>query len=123
MAGSSGHILIVEDEPQIADLLSDLLADEGYAAVVSVDGAAVETARADPPALILLDVMMPGMDGPEVCRRLKADSRTTHVPIVFLTALLPQSVGARLGDCPHGGVLHKPFDLDELLAVVQRLLA
>ena len=44
------------------------------------------------------------------------------MPIVYLTALLPQALGARLGDCPHAGLLHKPFDLDDLLAVVQRLL-
>ena len=122
MAGTAGHILIVEDEPEIADVLAAMLADEGYAAIVSVDGGAVETARADPPALILLDVMMPGMDGPEVCRRLKADPRTARVPIVYLTALLPQALGARLGDCPHAALLHKPFDMDDLLAVVQRLL-
>ena len=119
----AGRILIVEDEPEIAELLAALLADEGYAAAISVDGAAVETAQADPPALVLLDVMMPGMDGPEVCRRLKADPRTAHVPIVFVTALVPHVLGARLDDCPHEGVLHKPFDLDDLVAVVRRHLA
>ena len=108
MAGGAGHILIVEDEPEIAELLAALLTDEGYAAVVSVDGAAVETARTDPPGLILLDVLMPGMAGAAVCRRLKADPRTAPVPIVFLTALLPHALGARLGDCPHDGLLHKP---------------
>ena len=116
------RILIVEDEPAIADLLADLLADEGHAALVRVDGAAVERAREDPPGLVLLDVMMPGMDGPEVCRRLKADPRTAQVPVLFLTALPARVVAARLGDCPHEGVLGKPFDFDELLAAIRRHL-
>jgi CheY-like chemotaxis protein len=72
--------------------------------------------------VILLDVQMPGMDGPQVCRRLKAEPRTAHVPVVFVTALAPALLGARLGDCPHEGVLHKPFDLEELLAAVRRHL-
>ena len=76
MVGGVRRILIVEDEAGIAEVLGDLLGDEGYETALSVDGAALATAADDPPALILLDVMMPGMDGPEVCRRLKADPRT-----------------------------------------------
>ena len=87
-----------------------------------MDGAALATAHSEPPALILLDAMMPGMDGPEVCRRLTADPRTAQVPVVFLTALPTQALAARLGDCPHDGVLAKPFRLDDVLAVVRRHL-
>ena len=123
MAGIAGHILIVEDEPGIAEVLGDLLGDEGYETVLSVDGGALATAADDPPALILLDVMMPGMDGPEVCRRLKADPRTARVPVIFLTAMPPAILAARLGDCPHDGILPKPFTLDGVLDVVQRHLA
>ena len=115
-------MLIVEDEPGIAAILADLLADEGYAPAVSVDGAALAAAHADPPGLILMDAMMPGMDGPEVCRRLKADGRTARVPVVFLTAMPRDTLAARLGDCPHEGVLPKPFHLDDVLAVVRRHL-
>ena len=116
------RVLIVEDEAGIAEVLADLLGDEGYVPAVGVDGAALAAARADPPDLILLDAMMPGMDGPEVCRRLKADPRTRHIPVVFLTALPPEVLAARLGDCPHDGVLLKPFHLDDVLAVVRRHL-
>ena len=116
------RVLIVEDEAGIAEVLADLLGDEGYETAVSVDGAALAAVVDAPPALILLDVMMPGMDGPEVCRRLKADPRTARVPVVFLTALRPETLAARLGDCPHEGVLPKPFTLDSVLAVVRRHL-
>ncbi len=116
------RVLIVEDEAGIAEVLADLLGDEGYETAVSVDGAALGAVAEAPPALILLDVMMPGMDGPEVCRRLKADPRTARVPVVFVTALPPETLAARLGDCPHEGVLPKPFHLDEVLAVVRRHL-
>ena len=115
----AGRILIVEDEPAIAELLAEILADEGYRVTVSAGAAALAEARDDPPALVLLDVMMPGMDGPTVCRHLKADPRTAQVPVLFLTALPAQVVAARLGDCPHEGLLGKPFDVDELLAAVR----
>ena len=120
--GSGAHILIVEDEPAIAEVLAEVLADEGYRATVSVDAAALAAAAADPPDVVLLDVMMPGMDGPEVCRRLRADPRTAQVPVLFLTALPASVVAARLGDCPHEGLLGKPFDVDELLAAIRRHL-
>ena len=123
MADNAGRVLIVEDEPGIAEILADLLGDEGYQTLVSVDGAALAAAAEAPPALILLDAMMPGMDGPEVCRRLKADPRTARVPVVFLTAMPRDTLAARLGDCPHDGILPKPFTLDGVLDVVQRHLA
>ncbi len=125
MAGGDAdarRVLIVEDEPGIAEILADLLADEGYAPAVSVDGAALAAATTAPPALVLLDAMMPGMDGPEVCRRLKADPRTARVPVVFVTAMPRDTLAARLGDCPHEGVLPKPFTLDSVLAVVRHHL-
>ena len=99
-AGMGGRrVLIVEDEVGIAEVLADLLGDEGYETAVSVDGAALAAVVDTPPALILLDVMMSGMDAPEVCRRLKADPRTARVPVVFLTSVAPQTLPARLGDC------------------------
>ena len=122
MADSAGHILIVEDEPAIAEVLAEVLADEGYRATVRAGGAALATAREDPPDLVLLDVMMPGMDGPTVCRHLKADPRTARVPVLFLTALPAQVVAARLGDCAHEGLLGKPFAFDELLAAIRQHL-
>jgi len=81
------NILIIEDEKDIAELLRVNLAKEGYrvnAAVSGEDGMAL--ARAQSPDLILLDLMLPGADGLEICKSLKSDERTVNIPIIMLTA-------------------------------------
>lgn len=118
-----GRILVVEDDPGIAGLLSDVLTDEGYRVTASMNGAALALAAADPPDLVLSDVLMPGMDGTEVCRRLKANPRTHAVPVVFMTALPPDLVAEKLADCSYEGIIHKPFNLHAVLATVARHLA
>lgn len=118
-----GQILVVEDDLGIAALLTDVLEDEGYRVTTSVDGAAVLLALASPPDLVLTDVLMPGLDGTEVCRQLKADPRTRAVPVVLMTALPPDLVAARIAGCAYEGLLHKPFDVSTILATVARHLA
>ena len=115
-------VLVVEDDPHIAGVLTDLLEDEGYQVRLGVDGEALAAALADPPRLILLDVMMPGMDGIEVCRRLKGDPRTRDVPVVFVTAMPTDVLSTRLGDTPYDGVIRKPFTLLDVLDTVQHHL-
>lgn len=83
-----GVVLIVDDVPENLALLSDALDDDGYMVVVATDGAgALERVRHIVPDVILLDAVMPGIDGFETCRRLKADTTLRHVPIVFMTGL------------------------------------
>ncbi|MDP9373567.1 MAG: response regulator [Chloroflexota bacterium] len=118
---ASARVLIIEGDPHIAGLLADLLGDEGYRVAVGAGGQGLAAARADPPGLILLDVMMPGMDGPEVCRRLQADPRTRSVPIVFVTAAAALTA-EQLAGCRYAGLIRKPFTLDEVLATVARHL-
>ena len=118
----SGSILVVEDDLQIAAVLADLLEGEGYRVTTGVNGAAVDQALAHPPGLVLLDVMMPGMDGTEVCRRLNADPRTRDVPVVFLTAMPPHVLASRLAGCSYKSVIRKPFGLTEVLDAVERYL-
>ena len=80
-------ILIVDDVETDVDTLVETLGDD-YEIAVALDGpTALQSLRPDPPDLILLDIMMPGMDGYEVCRRIKADPRTEGIPVVFITAL------------------------------------
>jgi two-component system cell cycle response regulator len=84
----TGRILIVDDIEANVKLLEAKLASEYFDTLTAYDGeSALETAREQAPDLILLDVMMPGMDGIEVCRALRADERTAHIPVVMLTAL------------------------------------
>ncbi|HSB72694.1 MAG TPA: response regulator, partial [Candidatus Methylomirabilis sp.] len=85
--GSRSTILVVDDEVGIARMIQVLLEARGFAALVSHSGdEALERMAAQAVDLVLLDLMMPGMDGYEVCRRLKADERWRHIPVVMLTA-------------------------------------
>lgn len=82
------RILIVDDTPENLDILGELLKDCGRISVATSGEKAIEIARSkDPPDLILLDVMMPGMDGFDVCRRLKANETTKDIPVIFVTTL------------------------------------
>ena len=114
------HILVVEDEEKITDFLRRGLVYEGYRVDVAHDGqSGLALARENPPDLVILDWMLPGMDGLEVCRRLRSGG---PVPIILLTAR--DSVADRvLGlDAGADDYLIKPFDFDELLARIRALL-
>jgi two-component system response regulator MprA len=113
-------ILIVDDDPNICSVLRRGLRFEGYAVCIARDGLqALEVARTEPPDLVVLDVMLPGMDGIEVCRRLR---RGTAAPILMLTAR--DAVPDRIAGLDSGAddYLVKPFDFDELLARIRALL-
>jgi two-component system, OmpR family, response regulator MprA len=113
-------ILVVDDDPKINSVLSRGLRFEGYTVHVAADGnEALRITRAEPPDLVILDVMLPGIDGLEVCRRLR---RGTNVPILMLTAR--DAVPDRIAGLDSGAddYLVKPFDFDELLARVRALL-
>jgi putative two-component system response regulator len=114
-----GTILIVDDTPDNLRVLWELLRGEGYEVRAVPDGAmALESAAAKPPDLILLDIMMPRMDGFEVCRCLKADENLRAIPVIFLSAL--NDVEAKLKAFAMGGVdyIGKPFQFAEVRARV-----
>ena len=116
----AADILVVDDTIESLSLLTGLLTDAGYR-VRPADGpqVALDSAIAHPPGLILLDVRMPGMDGFEVCRRMKQDSRTADVPVIFVSAL--QDTAERVQGFEAGGVdfISKPFQASEVLARVK----
>ena len=116
----AGDILVVDDSIASLKLLTGILRAEGYQ-VRPADGprVALQSALAHPPSLILLDVRMPGMDGFEVCRRLKQDERTRDVPIIFVSAL--HDVEDRVQGFEVGGVdfVSKPIEEAEVLARVK----
>ena len=123
MTGPAARILIVDDEPQNCKLLETLLRPEGYLTVSAASGeAAFASISQHTPDLILLDVMMPGMDGYQVASRLKASSVTSHIPIILVSALADRS--ARLAGLDAGAeeYLTKPIDRAELWLRVRNLL-
>lgn len=120
MTQPQSRILIVEDEKEIAGYLRRGLAFEGFAVEVASDGpGGIAAARERPADLVILDVMLPGMDGFEVCRRLRAGS---DVPIIMLTAR--ETVPDRVIGLESGAddYLVKPFAFEELLARIRALL-
>jgi two-component system response regulator MprA len=118
---SAPAILVVDDDRRLAASIRRALAYEGYRVSLADDGpAALRSARESLPDLVILDVMMPGMDGVEVCRRLRAGSAS--LPIMMLTAR--DSIGDRVIGLDGGAddYLVKPFAYDELVARVRALL-
>ncbi|MBD2496875.1 sensor histidine kinase [Nostoc sp. FACHB-280] len=115
-----GFILIVDDNPTNLSVLSEALAGEGWRFRVAVDGeSAIAQAERNPPELILLDVQMPGIDGFETCRRLKANLVTQNIPIIFTTALADTESkihGFSLGAVDY---IPKPFAQEEVIARVR----
>jgi two-component system sensor histidine kinase/response regulator len=113
-------ILIVDDEPQNLQLVGEILRREGMRFIFAIDGEeALEAAKEQQPTLILLDVMMPGIDGLEACKQLKACERTEAIPVIFLTAAT--EVTDLVSAFAAGGVdyIKKPFIREELLARVR----
>ena len=117
------HILIVDDEPNIVASLQFLLEDAGYAVRVAADGAQALAAVAQShPDLILLDVMMPVLDGNEVCQRLKSEPSTQGIRILMLSARCREMEIAKSRELGADGYLTKPFSTHTLLERVRELI-
>lgn len=111
------RILLVEDDPAIRRLLLELLTEEGYDVHTAGNGqAGVSAARTNRPDLILMDLMLPEMDGMAATRQLKSDPTTRGIPIIAISAGTNLRIHA--DDLPADGVVAKPFDLDTLLAAI-----
>ena len=116
-------ILIVDDEEKNIKLLKGILASEGYQLNGALNGEeALKKVAAIGPDLILLDIMMPGMDGFEVCKRLKQDESTQMIPIVMVTALDEKEYSTRAMKVGADDFLTKPVDHTELIVRVKSLL-
>ncbi len=112
-------ILVVDDEPLIRDLVAALLRDEGYAVVTAADGhTALEIFRRDLPDLVLMDVMMPRLDGRTAFRAMREHADAQQIPVILMSA------AAHPTELERGiaAFVRKPFDLNQLLTLVARLL-
>nr|WP_290225195.1 EAL domain-containing protein [Trichocoleus desertorum] len=117
-------ILVVDDTPENLRLLATILSKEGYNVRKALNGTMALTAvQTVQPDLILLDIMMPEMDGYEVCQHLKANSQTARVPVIFLSALNEGLDKAKAFDVGGADYITKPFQVQEVLARVQNQLA
>jgi len=123
MASKTKKILVVDDEIEIVSILENRLIKGGYDVIKAYDGMdGLETAKSENPDLMVLDIMMPKLDGYHVCRMLKFDQRYKNIPIVLLTALSRDSarvIGKEVGADAH---LEKPYDGTVLLNTIKELL-
>jgi two-component system alkaline phosphatase synthesis response regulator PhoP len=120
---AKGRILVVDDEIYIVHILDFSLGMEGYEVLTALDGEqAIEKARAEKPDLIVLDIMMPKLDGYETCKRLKADPETKEVPVILLSAKgrnVDQKVGFEVGADDY---ITKPFSPRKLVERINAIL-
>lgn len=114
-------VLIVDDEFGLADITADLLTEAGYEVALAINGklglASLATRRAD---IVLTDLMMPVMDGPEMIRRMRADPSLASIPAILMTAL-PEAVPTGAAG-QHDAVLVKPYSITELIETIHQLL-
>ena len=119
LSAERGIILIVDDTPDNLALLSDALDDAGYMVLVALDGvSALGRIQRRRPDLILLDAMMPGLDGFETCRRIKAEPSSADIPVLFMTALTDSEHVVQGFEAGGIDYVTKPINPEEVLARV-----
>ena len=117
---SMGTVLVVDDNPKIIDILTASLEIKGYDVRSALTGtAALQSVREVIPEIVILDIMMPGIDGYEVCRNLKDDPSTTGVPVIFLSALGGEINKVKAFNVGAVDYITKPFHVTEVLARVE----
>ena len=113
-------ILVIDDEITIAEMLCAFLEEQGWQVTKASNGQeGLERLASVQPAVVVSDVMMPLLDGWELCRSMQADARYQSIPLVLMSAVRTSS---SLAGCHYAALLRKPFELDELLRTITRLL-
>ena len=119
----AGKILVIDDDPGVTRFLKNALEPEGYVVLAAINGLqGLAIARQIEPDVVILDVMLPGIDGYEVCQRLKADSITRFIPVMMLSVKdkrADREIGERVGANEY---LPKPVNLVDLLSAVETLV-
>ncbi len=115
-------VLVVDDEFGVAEVLQFILEEEGYRVLTAINGKqALGLMAKDRPDVVILDFMMPLLDGPGVLAAMRADEALQQIPVVMMSSLDEATIARRCTD--HRGFLRKPFRIEEVLAVVNRALA
>jgi putative two-component system response regulator len=118
------QILVVDDNPLSRKLLNEMLRAEGFSVLNAASGGeALSTIAKQQPDIVLLDIMMPEMDGFEVVRRLKANEETRSTPIIMVTALDAEGASKRLANAGIDSILTKPIDRWELISLLKHALS
>ena len=119
----SAHILVVEDSPLVQRLLAVCLRELGRPVRAALDApTALEDMATDPPALVILDIGLPGMDGWELLRRMRLDPQCSHLPVLVLTAHAQEEYRLEADRRGADAFMTKPFEPDDLRAAASRLL-
>ena len=115
-------VMFVDDEDDVRESVSLLLQKWGYKAIVAKSGyECLKTLKTEKPDLILLDIMMPSMDGWDTCAKIKADKKTENIPIVFLTAKT-DPISTSMGRISSSDYITKPFDINDLKKRIEAVL-
>jgi len=120
----AARVLVVDDEPELLRALLVRFKASGFICETANDGQeALEKVGTQRPDIVIADLVMPRMDGYELCRRLKANAQTASIPVVLLTAVPGYAFDQDITSLGASHVMHKPFDSAELLSVVRELMA
>ena len=111
-------ILIIEDNPDIKEVMDYILKDDGHEVTPCSDGSSLSSIDTIKPDLILMDEMLSGLRGSTLCRLLKSDETTSHIPVVLISAMTNLKETAI--KCGANAYIEKPFNIDNLIAVVKR---
>ena len=118
MGDAKKKILVADDNPAIMDALKIMLEEEGYEVETTVDGATVQDITEPLPDLLLLDIWMSGIDGRNVCKLLKSNAATKHIPVIMISAT--KDIEQIAKDSGADDCISKPFQMERLLAVVAK---
>ena len=117
-------ILIIDDEQDLVTMLSFRLQANGFEVLSALDGpSGIEKAKTDKPDLIILDLMMPGMNGYEVAKELKANNNTSNIPVIVFTAAVTPDLNQKVCKIQAADYITKPFEPKELVEKVKRALS
>ena len=114
------QILVIDDDPDILEVVREILTGEGYNVQTSVNGACLQDLENDLPDLILLDVLLKGEDGRDLCRQVKGQDQTRQIPVILFSANI--AANSATAACGADDFLAKPFRLEELLDLVAKTL-